>query len=139
MTTDDERPSGTGLRETVERVVERMRTRRVDHRHEDEVGHWGVEGRAYFYAGDIFDDYEELRQALAAHPDAAAGTTVEEWGFQWPEGIYHEGDGIYAYPNPGTEETAAARKTHRTMGATIYRRTRTTYADTVTEWEKVDD
>lgn len=58
------RETETGLRERVEAVVRRMETRQVDHRHEDQVGHWGVQGRAYFYAGDIYDDFADLRAAL---------------------------------------------------------------------------
>lgn len=136
MATDDERPSGTGLREAIHEFFYRE--------------HFGTDptpedlsrpGRAFYMDPD--SDWGQkagrLADLLAAHPDAAAGTTVEEWGFQWPEGVYHEGDGIYAYPNPGTEETAAARKTHRAMGAAIYRRTRIVVPDEVSEWEEVDE
>jgi hypothetical protein len=62
-----------GLRGEVERVVARMGARQVDHRHEDEVGHWGVQGRAYFYAGDIYDDFADLRAALADPQEARRG------------------------------------------------------------------
>jgi hypothetical protein len=58
--------------EAVQAVVARMGARQVDHRHEDETGHWGVRGRAYFYAGDVYDDWEDLKAALAAARDAAA-------------------------------------------------------------------
>lgn len=52
-------------------VLTRMEHRNVDHRHPDEVGHWGVEGRAYYYAGDIIDDIYDLRAALP--PERLAG------------------------------------------------------------------
>ena len=53
-----------GLRERIEAVVARMSAREVDHRHPDEIGHWGVQGRAYYYAGDVIDDITDLRAAL---------------------------------------------------------------------------
>lgn len=65
-------------------------------------------------------------------------TVVEEWGMKWPDGEYHGGDGIHAYPHPERKYAEAAIKTHRTMGARIFRRYRTTHFENVTEWEEVE-
>lgn len=56
------------LRTAVGRVVARMSKRNVDHRHPDEIGEWGVRGRAYFYAGDVIEDIVALRMALGLGP-----------------------------------------------------------------------
>lgn len=56
----------------VRAVLERMSARNVDHRHPEEVGAWGVQGRAYYYAGDIVDDITDLLAALDG-PDAGGG------------------------------------------------------------------
>lgn len=67
------------LRAAVEAVVARMRTRKVDHRHADEKGAgspYGLDGRAYFYAGDIYDDFADLADAIGESRVAPLGDHV---------------------------------------------------------------
>ena len=55
-------------------VLKRLEKLNIDHRHEAEPGAaspFGVDGRAYYYAGDIVDFIYELRAAC----DPAAATT----------------------------------------------------------------
>jgi hypothetical protein len=85
-----------GLRAEVERVVARMESRQVDHRHEDETGYWGVRGRAYFYAGDVYDDYADLHAALdrstAADDEGLRAQVEAERARHWQQnGDYRDG------------------------------------------------
>lgn len=52
----------------VDAALWKLRTLQVDHRHSDEVGAaspFGVDGRAYYYAGDIVDAIHDFIAAVA--------------------------------------------------------------------------